>query len=35
MKLDDRNRHCFTRSRYDREAGKWTMEKASVYHVVD
>jgi adenylylsulfate reductase subunit A len=34
MKLDDENWHCFTLSRYDAETGKWTMEKAPVYHIV-
>jgi adenylylsulfate reductase, subunit A len=35
MKLDDENWHCFTLSRYDRESGKWAMEKAPVYHIID
>jgi adenylylsulfate reductase subunit A len=35
MKLDDENWHCFTLSRYDRNTGKWGMEKAPVYHIVD
>jgi adenylylsulfate reductase subunit A len=35
MKLDDKNWHCFTLSRYDRATGKFTMEKAPVYHIVD
>jgi adenylylsulfate reductase subunit A len=35
MKLDDRNWHCFTLSRYDRQTGKWTMEKAPVHHIID
>jgi len=35
MKLDDKNWHCFTLSRYDRHSGEWTMEKAPVYHIVD
>ena len=35
MKLDDENWHCFTLSRYDRNTGKWEMEKAPVYHIVD
>lgn len=35
MKLEDRNWHCFALSRYDRETGKWTTEKAPVYHIVD
>jgi adenylylsulfate reductase subunit A len=34
MKLDDQNWHCFTLSRYDRDTGKWHMEKAPVYHIV-
>jgi adenylylsulfate reductase subunit A len=34
-KLDDANWHCFTLSRYDRNSGKWEMEKAPVYHIVD
>jgi adenylylsulfate reductase subunit A len=34
MKLDDQNWHCFTLSRYDADTGKWTMEKAPVYHIV-
>jgi adenylylsulfate reductase subunit A len=35
MKLDDQNWHCFTLSRYDRNTGKWEMEKAPVYHIID
>jgi len=35
MKPADENRHCFTLSRYDRESGKWAMEKAPVYHIID
>jgi adenylylsulfate reductase subunit A len=35
MKLDDEDWHCFTLSRFDAETGKWTMEKAPVYHIVD
>lgn len=35
MKLDDANWHCFTLSRYDRHSGKWAMEKAPVYHIID
>jgi adenylylsulfate reductase subunit A len=35
MKLDDKDWHCFTLSRYDRDSGKWEMEKAPVYHIVD
>ncbi len=34
-KLDDKDWHCFTLSRYDRGSGKWAMEKAPVYHIVD
>ena len=34
-KLDDEDWHCFTLSRYDRETGKWAMEKAPVYHIID
>jgi len=34
-KLDDTDWHCFTLSQYDRESGKWEMEKAPVYHIVD
>ena len=33
-KLDDKDWHCFTLSRYDRDSGKWAMEKAPVYHIV-
>ena len=35
MKLDDDDWHCFTLSQYDAETGKWEMEKAPVYHIVD
>jgi adenylylsulfate reductase subunit A len=35
MQLDDENWHCFTLSQYDAETGKWAMEKAPVYHIVD
>ena len=35
MKLDDENWHCFTLSRYDRNTGKWAMEKAPVHHIID
>jgi adenylylsulfate reductase subunit A len=35
MKLDDKNWHCFTLSRYDRKSGEWAMEKAPVYHIID
>ena len=34
-KLDDTNWHCFTLSRYDQHSGKWELEKAPVYHIVD
>ncbi|MCH7777911.1 MAG: adenylylsulfate reductase subunit alpha, partial [Gemmatimonadetes bacterium] len=34
-KLDDTDWHCFTLSRYDRESGKWELEKAPVYHIID
>ena len=34
-KLDDTDWHCFTLSQYDRESGKWTMDTAPVYHIVD
>jgi adenylylsulfate reductase subunit A len=34
-KLDDADWHCFTLSRYDRDSGKWAMEKAPVYHIID
>ena len=34
-KLDDENWHCFTLSRYDRATGKFAMEKAPVYHIID
>jgi adenylylsulfate reductase subunit A len=33
-KLDDKDWHCFTLSRYDQDSGKWAMEKAPVYHIV-
>jgi hypothetical protein len=26
---------CFTLSRYGRESGKWEMEKAPIYHIID
>ena len=35
MKLDDKDWHCFTLSQYDRDSGKWAMEKAPVYHIID
>jgi adenylylsulfate reductase subunit A len=34
-KLDDNDWHCFTLSQYDRESGRWQMEKAPVYHIID
>jgi succinate dehydrogenase/fumarate reductase flavoprotein subunit len=34
-RLDDTDWHCFTLSRYDRESGRWEMEKAPVYHIID
>jgi len=34
VKLDE-NWHCFTLSRYDRDSGKWQMEKAPAYHIID
>ena len=34
-KLDDTDWHCFTLSQYDPESGKWTMDTAPVYHIVD
>jgi len=34
-KLDDQDWHCFTLSRYDPHSGKWAMEKAPVYHIID
>lgn len=35
MKLNDDDWHCFTLSEYEAESGKWTMEKAPVYHMTD
>ena len=35
MKLDDESWHCFTLSRYDRNTGKWELEKAPVHHIID
>jgi len=35
MKLDDKDWHCLTLSRYDRASGKWQMDKAPVYHIID
>ncbi|MGH8319408.1 MAG: adenylyl-sulfate reductase subunit alpha [Steroidobacteraceae bacterium] len=34
-RLDDQDWHCFTLSRYDRDTGRWEMEKAPVYHIID
>jgi adenylylsulfate reductase subunit A len=34
-KLDDKDWHCFTLSRYHAESGEWEMEKAPVYHITD
>jgi adenylylsulfate reductase subunit A len=34
-KLDDKDWHCFTLSSYDRDSGKWALEKAPVYHIVN
>jgi adenylylsulfate reductase subunit A len=34
-RLDDNDWHCFTLSRYDRQTGRWAMEKAPVYHIID
>jgi hypothetical protein len=35
LKLDDKDRHCFTLSRYDRQTDKRAMGKAPVHHIVD
>ena len=35
MKLDDENWHCLTLSRRDPKTGKFTMEKAPLYHIID
>jgi adenylylsulfate reductase subunit A len=35
MKLDDQNLNCFTLSRYERDTGKWELEQAPVYHIID
>ena len=35
MNLNDEDWHCFTLSQYDAETGKWAMEKAPVYHIVE
>jgi adenylylsulfate reductase subunit A len=35
MNLNDDDWHCFTLSQYDAETGKWAMEKAPVYHIVE
>ena len=33
MKVDDQNWHCLTLSRRDPKTGKFTMEKAPLYHI--
>ena len=35
MKVDDENWHCLTLSRRDPKTGKFTMEKAPLYHIID
>tara|TARA_B100002019_G_C21144170_1_gene534836 strand:- start:65 stop:982 length:918 start_codon:yes stop_codon:yes gene_type:complete len=35
LKLDDENWHCLTLSQYDPKTGKFTMEKAPLYHIVE
>ena len=35
MKVDDKNWHCLTLSRREPKTGKFTMEKAPLYHIVD
>ena len=35
MKLDDENWHCLTLSRCDPKTGKFTMENAPLYNIVD
>ncbi len=35
MNLNDDDWHCFTLSQYDADTGKWAMEKAPVYHIVE
>jgi adenylylsulfate reductase subunit A len=35
MKLEDQNWHCFTLSHYERDRGKWELEQAPVYHIID
>ncbi len=35
MNLNDDDWHCFTLSQYDADSGKWAMEKAPVYHIVE
>ena len=35
MKLDDDNWHCLTLSQRDPKTGKFNMEKAPLYHIVD
>ena len=35
LKLDDDNWHCLTVSKYDSKTGKFEMEKAPLYHLID
>ena len=35
MKLHDQNGRCFTLSRFDRTTGKFSLEKAPAYYIVD
>ena len=35
MKRDHKDWHCFMLSQYDRQTGKFAMEKAPVYHIID
>ena len=35
MKVDDKNWHCLTLSRRDPKTGKFKLEKAPLYHIVD
>ena len=35
LKLDDENWHCLTVSRRDPKTGKFEMEKAPLYHLID
>ena len=34
-KLDDKNWHCFTLSKYDQETDQYELEKAPVHHIID